>query len=179
MHFEFACFYFVYSFEIETINTFIRSLNLVPSKIIPDWGGTYLYGLYRGVPHSKGLGFELGNTGLQAIRPRWLLYTKKLSVSDFLCFFLLSYFLYFSPYLPDAPNLNLEPTSNKRPSCWEENLMSTYNTRHKSWNTCVIFLFPNVDLGITVVSLVQNTRGSTLGKERGKFKWERRCQEWV
>ena len=53
------------------------------------------------------------------------------------------------------------------------------NTRHKSWNTCVIFPFPNVDLGITVVSLLQNTRGSTLGKDRGKLKWERRCQEWM
>ena len=52
-----------------------------------------------------------------------------------------------------------------------------YNTRHKFWNTCVIFPFLNVDLGITVVSLLQNTRGSTLGKERRKFKWERRCQE--
>ena len=53
------------------------------------------------------------------------------------------------------------------------------NTRHKSWNTCVIIPFPNVDLGITVVSLLQNTRGSTLGKDRGKLKWERRCQEWM
>ena len=51
-------------------------------------------------------------------------------------------------------------------------------TNLETWNL-VIFPFPNVDLGITVVSLVQNTRGSTLGKERGKFKWERRCQEWV
>ena len=58
-------------------------------------------------------------------------------------------------------------------------LVDSYNTRHKSWNVCVIFPFPNVDLGITVVSLVQNTRGSTLGKERGKFKWGRRCQEWI
>ena len=31
-------------------------------------------------------------------------------------------------------------------------------TRHKYLNTCVIFPFPNVDLGITVVSLVQNSR---------------------
>ena len=56
---------------------------------------------------------------------------------------------------------------------------ANYNTSHKSWNICVIFPFPNVDLGITVVLLFQNTRGSTLGKERGKLKWERRCQEWM
>ena len=54
-----------------------------------------------------------------------------------------------------------------------------YNTRHKSWNTCVIFPFPNVDLGITVILLLQNMRGSTMGKERRKFKWEQRCQEWM
>ena len=29
--------------------------------------------------------------------------------------------------------------------------------------------FPNVDLGITVVSVLQNTRGSTLGRERAHF----------
>ena len=54
-----------------------------------------------------------------------------------------------------------------------------YNTRHKSWNTCVIFPFPNVDLGITVVSVLQNTRGSALGKEWGTFEGERGCQEWM
>ena len=59
-----------YSFGIKTINTFINSV--VPSKTIPDsrpkwakcipvfrpkrrknptwWGGTYVYGLYKGVP---------------------------------------------------------------------------------------------------------------------------------
>ena len=47
-----------YSFGIETTNTFIHSV--VPSKTIPvfrpkrpknpsRWGGTYLYGLYKGV----------------------------------------------------------------------------------------------------------------------------------
>ena len=29
--------------------------------------------------------------------------------------------------------------------------------------------FPNVDLGITVVSVLQNTRGSTLGWERAHY----------
>ena len=29
--------------------------------------------------------------------------------------------------------------------------INTYNTRHESWNTCVILPFPNVDLGITVI----------------------------
>ena len=43
------------------------------------------------------------------------------------------------------------------------------NTRHRSWNTCVIFPFPNVELGITVVSVLQNTRGSTLGWKRAYF----------
>ena len=41
-----------YSFGIETINTFIHSV--VPAKTIPNsrpkWVGTYLYGLYKGVP---------------------------------------------------------------------------------------------------------------------------------
>ena len=69
--FKFAYFsFFPYSFGIETINTFIHSV--VSSKTIPDsrpewakcipvfrpkrrknptrWGGTYLYGLYKGVP---------------------------------------------------------------------------------------------------------------------------------
>ena len=31
------------------------------------------------------------------------------------------------------------------------------------------FLLPNVDLGFAVISVLQNTRGSTLGKERGAF----------
>ena len=43
------------------------------------------------------------------------------------------------------------------------------NTRHKSWNTCVIFSFPNFDLGVTVISMHQNTRGSTLGWKRAYF----------
>ena len=45
-----------------------------------------------------------------------------------------------------------------------------YNTRHKSSNTCMRFPFPNFNLGITVVSVLQNTRGSTLGKEMGSFE---------
>ena len=55
----------------------------------------------------------------------------------------------------------------------------SYNTRHKSWNTCVIFPFPSVDLGITVISVLQNTHGLTLGKERGTLEWEQRCEEWT
>ena len=31
------------------------------------------------------------------------------------------------------------------------------------------FPLPNVDLGFAVISVLQNTRGSTLGKERGAF----------
>ena len=63
--------FLAYSFGIDTINTFVHSV--VPSKTIPDsrpiwakcipvfrpkrrknptrWGGIYLYGLYKGVPH--------------------------------------------------------------------------------------------------------------------------------
>ena len=32
-----------------------------------------------------------------------------------------------------------------------------------------LFPLPNVDLGITVVSVLQNTRGSTLGREKAHF----------
>ena len=32
-----------------------------------------------------------------------------------------------------------------------------------------LFPLPNVDLGITVVSVLQNTRGSTLGREKADF----------
>ena len=39
-----------------------------------------------------------------------------------------------------------------------------HNTRHKSWNTWLIFLFPYVDLSIAVISVLQNTHGSTLGR---------------
>ena len=56
-------------------------------------------------------------------------------------------------------------------------LPTKYNTHHKSWNTCAIFTFPNIGLGIAVVPY--NMRGSTLGKERGTFEWEQRCEEWM
>ena len=39
----------------------------------------------------------------------------------------------------------------------------------KSWNTCVRFLFPNVDLSITVVSVLQNTHGLALGRVRAHY----------
>ena len=41
-----------------------------------------------------------------------------------------------------------------------------YNHRQKS---CVCFPFPNVDLGITMVLVLQNRRGSTLGRERAHY----------
>ena len=47
-----------------------------------------------------------------------------------------------------------------------------YNTRQISWNTCVYFPFPNVDLGITVVSVLQNTVDSTLRRENAHFRGE-------
>ena len=36
-------------------------------------------------------------------------------------------------------------------------------------STKILKHFPNVDLGITVVSVLQNTRGSTLGRERAHY----------
>ena len=42
--------------------------------------------------------------------------------------------------------------------------LCNYNPHQKSWHTCVCFPFPNVDLSITVVSLLQNRCGSTLGR---------------
>ena len=44
---------------------------------------------------------------------------------------------------------------------------------------CDFLSSPNVDLGITVVSVLQNTCGSTLGKERSTFEWEQRWEEWM
>ena len=46
-------------------------------------------------------------------------------------------------------------------------------TRGVSINYCIVlyyFPFPNVDLGITVVSVLQNMRGSTLGREKAHFR---------
>ena len=66
IHFKFAYFsFFPYSFGIETINTLIHSIpNSRPkgakcmsvsdqngAKTLSDGGGTYLYGLYKGIPH--------------------------------------------------------------------------------------------------------------------------------
>ena len=47
---------------------------------------------------------------------------------------------------------------------------NNYNTRH----TCVRFPFLNVDLGITVVSVLQNTRGSEHGGRRGAHLSEKK-----
>ena len=47
--------------------------------------------------------------------------------------------------------------------------LCTYNPRQKSWHTCVRFSFPNVDLSITVVSLLQNRCGSTVGRVRAHY----------
>ena len=41
------------------------------------------------------------------------------------------------------------------------------------------FLLPHSYLGITVVTVLQNTRRSTLGKERGTFDCEQKCEEWM
>ena len=48
-------------------------------------------------------------------------------------------------------------------------VVSDYNPRQKSWNSCVRFPFPNVDLGITVVSVLQNMRGSTWERESAHY----------
>ena len=76
------------------------------------------------------------------------------------------------------------PSTVKKNSPWSEPVIITslptkYNTRHKSWNTCAISPFPNIDLGIAVISVPHNMCGSTLGKERGTFEWEKRCEEWM
>ena len=47
--------------------------------------------------------------------------------------------------------------------------LCNYNPRQKSWHTCVRFPFPKVDLSITVVSLLQNRCGSTLGRVRAHY----------
>ena len=47
--------------------------------------------------------------------------------------------------------------------------LCTYNPRQKSWHTCVRFPFPNVDLSITVVSVLQNTHGLALGRVRAHY----------
>ena len=66
IHFKFAYFsFFPYSFGIEMINTLIHSIpnsrpkwaKCIPvsdqhgAKTLSDRGGTYLYGLYKGIPH--------------------------------------------------------------------------------------------------------------------------------
>ena len=47
-----------------------------------------------------------------------------------------------------------------------------FNTRQKSWNNRVCFPFPSVDLGITVVSVLQNTCGVNIGEGAGHI-WVR------
>ena len=47
--------------------------------------------------------------------------------------------------------------------------LCNYNPRQKSWHTCVCFPFPNVDLSITVVSLLQNRCSSTVGRVRAHY----------
>ena len=70
----------------------------------------------------------------------------------------------------------LNPVSSAFSSSQQEYI---YNTCQKFWNTCVCFPFSNFDLGIAVVSVLQNMRGSTLGKGRGTFEWEQKCEEWI
>ena len=51
-------------------------------------------------------------------------------------------------------------------------VFGSYNTRHKSWNTCVRFPFPNVNLGITVVSVLQKYAWLNVGEGDGHL-WVR------
>ena len=53
----------------------------------------------------------------------------------------------------------------------------SYNPRHKSWNTCVRFPIPNTDLGITAVSVLQNTRFLNIEEGEGTLQWEQKCEE--
>ena len=54
----------------------------------------------------------------------------------------------------------------------KEGCEKDFNIRQKSWNTRVCFPFPNVDLGITVVSVLQNTCGVNIGEGAGHI-WVR------
>ena len=53
-----------------------------------------------------------------------------------------------------------------------------YNPSHKL-ETLVWFSPSQCWFGFVVISVLQNTLGTTLGKERGTFEWEQRCEEWM
>ena len=54
----------------------------------------------------------------------------------------------------------------------KEGCEKDFNTRQKSWNTRVSFPFPSVDLGIIVVSVLQNNCGVNIGEGEGHI-WVR------
>ena len=60
------------------------------------------------------------------------------------------------------------PASCEWPAPISDQFLVIYNTHQKSWNTGVRFRFCGVDLGITAISVLQNTCGSTLGR-RGAY----------
>ena len=44
----------------------------------------------------------------------------------------------------------------------------------------LVWFFPSQCwFGCAVISVLQNTLGSTLGKESSTFEWEQRCEEWM
>ena len=75
----------------------------------------------------------------------------------------------FTPWTVLHPTNSRHPSYPNHPS--HRRLLShpSYNPCQKSWNTCVCFPLHNVDLGMTVVSVLQNTCGSTLGRERAHY----------
>ena len=53
---------------------------------------------------------------------------------------------------------------------------NSYNPRQKSWNTCVRFPFPKVDLGISGLSASKYT-WLNIGEGEGTLQWEQKCEE--
>ena len=50
------------------------------------------------------------------------------------------------------------------------------NPRQNSWNTCVRFPFPRVDLGISMVPVLQYA-WLNIGEGEGTLQWEQKCEE--
>ena len=65
-------------------------------------------------------------------------------------------------------SLLLSVVQHTEPGSWS---WQSCNIRHKSWNTCVIFSFSDVDLGTTVVSVLQLVRVAQ--------HWGRKGANWV
>ena len=98
-------------------------------------------------------------------------------------------------FLRSRSHWNLEYQEKSSPSNWERQAYLVHFASYKSedWrlHSQAIILVTNLEtlvwfcpslmliMGITVFSVLQNTRGSTFGKERSTFEWEQRCEEWM